>query len=398
MIKKDLSIKYLVGSHQVNSNSQKPYDSLVIDFLGELSNELIRNRLAKKFTDVLALAFFCRKKNINLIKKKFFKINNPRLGLGLIFHITPSNIPTNFAYSLIFGLLTGNSNIVKVPNKPFEQIKIICHSLNKVLEKKIFYKLKQKILIMRYDRNDEFTKKISSKADARIIWGGDQTINELRKFPIKPRGIDIPFSDRFSISLLNSSKVNKLNKYQINKLIINFFNDTYSVDQNACSSSHIILWYGKEKIKAKYKFWNNLTELVKTKYRPPQISTIDNYTQLHQDFLNLKEIKKYKIYEKCLYVLDLKEINQNLTQLKRKWGFFYQYDLTNFSEIKKIINKRLQTLTYFGFDKNFFKKFIIKEEINGIDRIVPIGEALNIGLTWDGFDLNKILTREIVIK
>ena len=35
----------------------------------------------------------------------------------MIFHITPSNIPTNFAYSFIFGLLTGNSNIVKVPTK-----------------------------------------------------------------------------------------------------------------------------------------------------------------------------------------------------------------------------------------------------------------------------------------
>ena len=49
-----------------------------------------------------------------------------RVGLGLIFHITPSNVPTNFCYSLIFGLLTGNTNIVKVHSQKFEQIKIIC--------------------------------------------------------------------------------------------------------------------------------------------------------------------------------------------------------------------------------------------------------------------------------
>ena len=45
------------------------------------------------------------------------------------------HVPINFAYSLIFGLLTGNSNIVKVPSQNFVQIKIICDAINKVLKK-----------------------------------------------------------------------------------------------------------------------------------------------------------------------------------------------------------------------------------------------------------------------
>ena len=51
------------------------------------------------------------------------------MSIGLVFHITPSNIPTNFAYSLLFGLLTGNSNIIKVPTKIFPQIEIISSTL-----------------------------------------------------------------------------------------------------------------------------------------------------------------------------------------------------------------------------------------------------------------------------
>ena len=44
------------------------------------------------------------------------------------------------AYSLIFGLITGNSNIVKVPSKKFEQIEIICKSINKIFDfRKIFF-------------------------------------------------------------------------------------------------------------------------------------------------------------------------------------------------------------------------------------------------------------------
>ena len=37
-------------------------------------------------------------------------------------------------------------------------------------------------------------------------------------------------------------------------------------------------------------------------------------------------------------------------------------------------------------------------QTDGIDRIVPIGSALDISLNWDGFDLNKSLTRVIEIK
>ena len=82
---------------------------------------VIPDGLSEKYPDIKTLAFWCRKKNILNLQKKL-QTDEPRLGLGLIFHITPSNIPTNFAYSLIFGLLTGNSNIVKIPSKKFEQI------------------------------------------------------------------------------------------------------------------------------------------------------------------------------------------------------------------------------------------------------------------------------------
>ena len=73
----------------------------------------------------MTFAFFCRKANLIKLKNKFYETDLKRLGLGLVFHITPSNIPTNFAYSLLFGLINGNSNIIKVPSKEFPQISII---------------------------------------------------------------------------------------------------------------------------------------------------------------------------------------------------------------------------------------------------------------------------------
>ena len=60
--------------------------------------------------------YWCSKqvKKIKSKEKKFFS-----MGRGLAFHVCLSNVPTNFIYSFIFGLLSGNSNIVKMPSKNF---------------------------------------------------------------------------------------------------------------------------------------------------------------------------------------------------------------------------------------------------------------------------------------
>ena len=59
---------------------------------------------------------------------------------------------------------------------------------------------------------------------------------------------------------------------------------------------------------------------------------------------------------------------------------------------------KFQTLTYFGIDKKDLKNFVIKNKLDGIDRIVPVGQALDISFFWDGYDINKILTRVVDIK
>ena len=42
--------------------------------------------------------------------------------------------------------------------------------------------------------------------------------------------------------------------------------------------------------------------------------------------------------------------------------------------------------------------FFKSNNFKGIDRVVPFGQALNINLIWDGYDLTKILSREIEIR
>ena len=396
MIKNSNNLEYLVGNKKINKLSMQPFSEVLCDFLADLSEELNLISKLKKYPDIKTLAFWCRKKNIYKLKK-IFSSEETRLGVGLIFHITPSNIPTNFAYSLIFGLITGNSNIVKIPSKKFEQIEIICKCINKILKKK-HKQVSKMISIVRYSENDYYTKKISSICNARIIWGGDNSINNIRKFPLSHRSLDIAFADRYSLCVINSSTVLKLSPKEIDRLTERFYNDTYLVDQNACSSPHLVLWLGNQVNNARTKFWKSLREVVKQKYNLTEAASIDKFTQLCSNILNLKNVRKYERYENFIYTVYLKNLDNNIHNLRGKWGFFYEHNIKNLNKIKSYVNNKYQTLTYFGLSKNVLRNFILDNRLEGIDRIVPIGQALDINLFWDGYDLNKILTRVVDIK
>ena len=120
MIKLD-NENIVVGSANISTKPLKPFDSNVLNFLDLISKEIQNNNKTKFNSEISTFGFFCRKKNLQKLKKIHFieKNGTIRLGLGLAFHITPSNIPTNFAYSLVFGLLCGNSNIIKLLVKIF---------------------------------------------------------------------------------------------------------------------------------------------------------------------------------------------------------------------------------------------------------------------------------------
>ena len=126
--------------------------------------------------------------------------------------------------------------------------------------------------------------------------------------------------------------------------------------------------------------------------------SIEKYSQLCSNAINLKNFQNHKIYNNSIYTVLLKSLDKNTHNLRGKWGYFYEYNAKNLEEIKEYVNSRYQTLTYFGLDKSFLREFVIKNNLKGIDRIVPIGQALDISFFWDGYDLNKILTRMIDIK
>jgi len=392
LVNKRFKIKKILGSFKATNGPYEIFGDEIIKFLNEISKVLLNDKKSKKFPDLIAFGFWCRYSNIKRLLQNYKELNN-RVGRGSVLHIAPSNVPTNFAYSMMFGLLAGNNNIVRLPSKNFFQVTILCKILKKLALRKKYKKIFKRFLLIKYENSDEISAELSRIVEARIIWGGDETINKFKSFYTQPRCIDLTFANRFSLSIINSNKLANLKKEELEILAQRFYNDTYIMDQFGCSSPNSIFWLGKNN-KAKKNFWKELGNIVDKKYNLDLSSANEKISNLIK--FTLEEKKNFKVKFDNFNLVKLNHKNINLDKYENiSFGTFFEIDLKNINYLKKFVSTKLQTVTYYGVEFNMIKKFIINNNIKGIDRIIPIGRAFDLTSEWDGVDIILTLSRTI---
>lgn len=387
-------ITFLVGNKkdlsQIKSISVfKIFDNVIIDFLADLSKYLLNDKSIKKYPDIIAYAFWIRRVSLEKEANNYNK--EERLGRGVAFHIAPSNIPVQFAVSLVYALLSGNASIIRVSEKNFEQVNILCEVINKILTRD-YKMLIPYINIIRYKHNEEITSYLTSICDARIIWGGNDTISYMNKIPVPPRAVELKFADRYSIMVIDSDSYLKMDK---NVIANDFYMDTYWVDQNACSSPRIIIWTGKKVEEAKNIFWNLIQEIVEQKYEYKDIAGSEKLLKFTLLAAKDKNIRMKKKNNKLIRV-EVEKLYPELLEYKGNSGYFLEYTAKNIIEILPIIIKQCQTIICCGIDKNSVKKMVIENGVYGCDRIVDVGHALDLSFKWDGYDIIRELSRIIL--
>jgi hypothetical protein len=381
---------------------QRSYDTFSEDtqsFLSEISELLLKSPLIRDYPDVATFAFYCRKANINGIKKSILTNSDIRIGRGILFHIAPGNVPVNFAYSLFAGLITGNINIVRLPSKDFEQVVIIVNAIKSVLlierYKSIFSK---RIFLVRYDRDSNATAFFSALCDVRIIWGGDSTINEIRKSPIPPKSTEVTFSDRYSIAVINASKY--VNSHDKAKIALGFYNDTYLFDQNACTSPNTVYWLGSinEVEHAKMEFWQTLQHILQEKkFEMQPILAVDKLTTFYTQAIFFGDILKEPNHTNEIWRVKNGSVQKDVDLFKCSSGYFNEVVISSLDDLIPVINRKFQTIGYLGFTKEELENWVRRSKLLGIDRIVPIGRTMDFSLIWDGHNLVDVLSRKIQI-
>lgn len=374
-----------------------PFADNVIEFLNALSGAILKDLESRLYPDAITFAFFCRKGNLLKLKDEYTGDSVLRMGRGLLFHIAPSNVPINFGYSLVAGLLAGNNNIVRVSSKQFPQVDLIIKHLHALLASGEYNEVANRIALVRYDRTSDANEMFSAMCNVRVIWGGDSTIATLRQNAIPPRAFDVCFADRYSIAALNPDAIMAASDAEMKKLAEAFYNDTYLFDQNACSAPHTIFWVTNDNANdnvsiAKEKFWTAVHEHVAAKYQLQAVMSVDKLTAFYRQAACM-DVRKEEMPDNVVVRTELKELPKNIEDYRCACGYFSEKTISNLDDIASIVSIKYQSLGYYGFAKEELRDFVIRNRIQGLDRIVPIGETTAFSLTWDGYNLIDTFTR-----
>lgn len=368
------------------------FDETAVTFLHELSRALLKDAAARKYPDLATFAYFCRRANLRALADRYTDALL-RSGWGTIIHVAPSNIPINFAFSLVFGLLAGNSNIVRMPSKAFPQNDIFATIFDRLLEKDDFRSIAAANILIRSQRGSDRFDALIAEADGLVVWGGDETVAHFRALPKKSRCTEIYFPDRRSSAVIDAATYIALSPEARCKLAHDFFNDTYLVDQNACSSPSMILWVGAPTTvtHAKDAFWAALDEELRQQaYRLDPTARIDKCLDLMAITQMLGRPPHLSPRSPDIWCLDEPPLPR---VLGLRFGLFVEIDLPSVDGITMYLRSHEQTLTYFGVDLHGLLQNVNRG--HGVDRIVPIGRALDINPLWDGKDILALLSRRI---
>ena len=379
--------------------SNEPFSEDTIDFLNALSLSLIKDTQSRAYPDVVTFAFFCRKANLQNLKRQYSSDENKlRVSRGVLFHIAPSNVPLNFGYSLVAGLLSGNYNIVRISSKSFPQVDLVIKHIHQLASMEKWKNLTDRIALIRYDRDSEATHYFSSFCNVRIIWGGDNTIAQIRKSPLPARSFDVTFADRYSFAVINANELIK--EKNIKKIAEGFYNDTYLFDQNACSAPHLVIWLGDEQniVEAKRIFWGAIYTEVEKRYELQSVIAIDKLSAFYKQAVSMPVHLEKEWNDNRLIRVELEELPENIDDFRCAGGYFSEYTVTSLDDIVPIINSKYQTMAYYGLEYLSLKNLVRNNHIVGIDRIVPIGSTTDFTLIWDGYNLIDAFTRECYIQ
>jgi hypothetical protein len=378
----------------------QPFADGTIAFFTEVSRRLGSSSSTAAMPDVRALAFWMRRSHLVSLKSQFEALSTPgtvRQPRGMVFHLPPANVDTIFMYSWLLSALSGNQNVVRLPQSRGPAITTMCETLNDVLAISEFGRLVPAVTVVGYGHDAATTEAISAEADMRVVWGGNATVRRIREIPLPPRAVELTFADRYSLAAINAQAYLEAGSRKREQLVEDFVSDTFPFDQGACSSPQLIAWCGSadEVTRASDAFFQQVAEAACRRGYVVDAGTATAQTLAAANLAADHAVHSCRRYGRELFVVTLdgpQEIDRNHVG----GGFLLSLRLGALSELVPFLTRADQTLTQFGFGEDELVDFARRAAgSGGIDRIVAFGQALTFDRFWDGYDLLDAFTRTV---
>jgi hypothetical protein len=381
----------------------RPWDERAVRFVTRLSQRLLTLSSAKAHPEMMALGHWFRGASLKDMSRRWSERADPDtavVGRGLAFHVAPANVDSMFMYSWLISLLAGNTNVVRVSQAGSPVSDTLVRELGLLLLESPDEPVAERLLLLNYGHVDAVTARISESCQVRVVWGGDETVKHLRSLPLNPTAVELCFPDRFSLAAVAASKVLALDQEALTQLVARFYQDTFWFGQQACSSPRMLVWVGDDAavLAAQAIFWPALYAAVERK-RPEDTPAmgmarlVASFEFAATGLASPVEPAAHRLPER----LASDRLRPEMHAFHTGNGLFLEQRLDRLEELSEQLSAKEQTLSVFGFDRAEIMGLVNELPARAIDRIVPVGTALNFAWTWDGNELIDAFTRRITL-
>lgn len=390
-----LSLDALVA-RCTSSSTAEPFADDSIAFCDALSKRMLR----MPGPQWAALGFFFREAALKKMKSELAALESAdvlRAPRGLVFHVTPGNVDTQFLYSWLFSLLAGNTNVVRVSSRLPEAAKEACRALGEMAAD--LPRIRASSTIVSYEHDKAITDALSNACDVRVLWGGDASIATLRQSPLRADAKEVAFPDRFSFALLHAERYLAMDEAARTAVARGLQNDIFIFDQMACSSPKLLAWLGTEAnaSAARADLWPRLEKLVESAgIRVQTMTALDKLHFAHGELADGK-ITSVERFSNELFVARSNDI-ESLRSARWGGGLVIETVAPDLDAAMGLVHHSDQTLAHAGFTRDEVMSLARRARTRGLARIVPVGRALAFSRFWDGMDLLSELTRAMSVE
>jgi hypothetical protein len=389
---------FLDGTRNVRA---EPFAASRLDTLARLSAALLADPVLRQDPATVSLAYWLRRAQITRLAEEHARRAGAepdviRVPVGRVLHLAPSNVDTLFVYSWALAFLCGNASVVRLSQESGVVVEAILRVISSVAAED--RELAAANRFVTYGHDDAITAALSAWCAHRVIWGGDEAVAAIRPVPLPPHASERVFGSKYSFAVISADRFQSASDAERAGLASGFFNDLFWFDQMACSSPHVVFWVGSPEAagSAAHEFERALQgEVVRRHFTPPVSSAVHRRTYAfglaasadvrvtleHPGFVGV-------------HVLDRSALDKDMCG----GGLFRHVRVAAPSDVLAFVDEGDQTLTHWGLEGSALRKLAAGAGARGLDRVVPIGEALAFDVVWDGFHLIDDMLRRVRVR
>jgi hypothetical protein len=378
-----------------------PFAEARLETLARLSAALLADPVLRQDPASVSVAYWLRRAQLNRLAEEFTRraaseTDVLRVPVGRVLHLAPSNVDTLFIYSWALAYLCGNASVVRLSQDRGVVVEALLGVIRTVAEKDD--ELRRANRFVTWGHDDAVTSALSAWCAHRVIWGGDEAVAAIRPLPLPSHASERVFGNKYSFAVIDAARYRSASEAERAKVASGFFNDLFWFDQMACSSPHVVFWVGPADLaeSAARDFEAALDgEVARRRFDPPVASAVHRRTYAfglaasadvrvsleHRGFVGV-------------HVRDRAALDKDVCG----GGLFRHVPVERMTDVLPFVDEGDQTVTHWGLEGDSLRAFAAAAGARGLDRVVPIGEALAFDVVWDGFHLIDDVLRRVRVR